>query len=56
VNLLSKVTKCMVEECHYNNAMECNADNIQVRSSNNVVTTSDHTACETFRPRKTAMK
>jgi len=52
---LSKVHKCMVEECHYNNAATCNADSVQIRSSNDEVTTSDHTCCETFRPKQTGM-
>ncbi|MDA8334840.1 MAG: DUF1540 domain-containing protein [Peptococcaceae bacterium] len=53
---MSKVAKCLVEECHFNNNTTCHADNIQVRSSNNVVTTAAHTSCETFRPKQNAMK
>lgn len=49
---MSKVTKCMCEECHYNNAYECHADNIEVRSvGDNRVASSEGTMCLTFRPR-----
>lgn len=30
---MSKVMKCMCEECHYNQDFRCNADEIEVRSS-----------------------
>lgn len=46
---MSKVTKCMCEECHYNDRYECHADSIEVRSSgDNKVDTSDGTCCHTF--------
>lgn len=42
--------KCQVEECVYNSSKECQADEIEVRSSGTMsVSTSDQTACETFR-------
>ncbi|GAF25633.1 hypothetical protein MTY_0969 [Moorella thermoacetica Y72] len=44
--------KCGVEECHYWDNMACTADSIEVRSSGDrKVTTSDGTACHTFRPK-----
>ncbi|HHY60479.1 MAG TPA: DUF1540 domain-containing protein [Clostridia bacterium] len=47
--------KCLVEECYYNANQYCLADAIEVRSSgNNVVNSSDGTACETFRPKSNA--
>jgi len=48
---LSKVMKCMCEECHYNDSFECHADGIEVRSSavGNQVVTSDGTCCSTFK-------
>lgn len=47
---MSKVTKCMCEECHYNDSFECHADGIEVRSSavGNQVVSSDGTCCSTF--------
>lgn len=49
---MSKVAKCMCEECHYNDSFECMADGIEVMSSapNNKVTSSDGTCCNTFKP------
>ncbi|PRR69276.1 DUF1540 domain-containing protein [Neomoorella humiferrea] len=45
--------KCGVEECHFWDNMICTADAIEVRSSGDrKVTTSDGTACHTFRPKK----
>ncbi len=48
---MSKVTKCMCEECHYNDNFKCRADGIEVRSSSqgNKVFTTDETCCGTFR-------
>ncbi|WP_371380887.1 DUF1540 domain-containing protein [Sporomusa aerivorans] len=47
---MSKVTKCMCEECHHNNNFKCTADGIEVRSSGDVrVQTADGTACNTFK-------
>ncbi|PKM41980.1 MAG: DUF1540 domain-containing protein [Firmicutes bacterium HGW-Firmicutes-8] len=48
---MSKVTKCMCEECHYNKAHECHADGIEVRSSgaDNKVQSSEGTCCNTFK-------
>lgn len=44
--------QCKVEECQFNAGFKCVADAIEVRSSgNNVVNSSDGTACETFRPK-----
>lgn len=49
---MSKVAKCMCEECHYNRNYECFADSIEVRSSGDRrVTSSDGTFCETFQSR-----
>lgn len=50
---MSKVMKCQIEECLYNNNMECRAESIQVRSSNNTkkVNQSEHTCCDTFAPK-----
>ncbi|VBB08745.1 Hypothetical protein LUCI_4024 [Lucifera butyrica] len=47
---MSKVVKCLCEECHYNNNHECHADGIEVRSSGDLqVKTSDGTSCHTFK-------
>lgn len=47
--------KCGVEECVFQNNMECHAKSIEVRSSGDMhVATSDGTACETFKPQNTA--
>lgn len=48
---MSKVTKCMCEECFYNDSFECQADEIEVKSSarGNIVASSDGTYCSTFR-------
>jgi len=49
---MSKVMKCMCEECNYNNKFECHADGIEVKSSgNNRVESSDGTCCNTFKPK-----
>jgi hypothetical protein len=47
---LSKVVKCMCEECRHNDDYQCRADGIEVRSSveGNKVVTSDGTCCGTF--------
>ncbi|MBC7341530.1 MAG: DUF1540 domain-containing protein [Clostridia bacterium] len=44
---------CQVEECVHNDMRVCKAASIEVRNVANVVkaTTSDHTACETFKVR-----
>ena len=48
---MSKVMKCMCEECHHNDSFKCNADGIEVRSSaeGNQVVSSDGTCCSTFK-------
>lgn len=46
---MSIVTKCMCEECKYNEKHECRADKIEVRSSGDKnVKTSEETCCNTF--------
>ena len=43
-NEMSNVTKCMCEECHYNDNHNCQAEGIEVMSSgNNKVETTDGT-------------
>ena len=50
---MSKVTKCMCEECHHNKSFECTADSIEVRSSGDFqVLSADGTACNTFMTRQ----
>ncbi|MCL4441362.1 MAG: DUF1540 domain-containing protein [Firmicutes bacterium] len=50
---MPKEIKCVVEECHFNENMICNADAIEVRSSGDrSVETSDGTACSTFKPQE----
>lgn len=50
---MSKVTKCMCEECHYNKNFACTADGIEVKSSGDLqVQSSDGTACNTFKLRQ----
>ena len=47
---MSQHIKCEVEECIYNNSMNCHANSINVRSSGTrKVKNPDETACETFR-------
>ena len=47
---MSRVVKCMCEECHHNQGHECHADGIEVRSSgDNKVKSSDGTCCSTFK-------
>lgn len=47
---MPKEVKCVVEECVYNQNKLCQADEIEVRSSGDMaVSTSDGTACETFK-------
>ena len=50
----SKISRCQVEECVYNNNMECNADGIEVLSStaDKKVGQSANTMCQTFAPKK----
>ena len=44
---------CLVEECVYNHRSECQADNIEVRSSGcRRVEDADHTACSIFESAK----
>ena len=46
---MSKVVKCMCEECKHNRSHECFADGIEVRSSGDMrVESSDGTCCNTF--------
>jgi len=50
---MSKVGTCKVEECHYNKNFRCHADSIEVLSSGTKrVSTTDHTACNTFKPKE----
>ncbi|MBP2643004.1 MAG: hypothetical protein H6Q67_891 [Firmicutes bacterium] len=47
---MSKVGKCMCEECHHNKNFECTAENIEVRSRGDLkVQSVDGTACNTFK-------
>ncbi|MDT8899662.1 DUF1540 domain-containing protein [Anaeroselena agilis] len=47
---MSKVMKCMCEECHYNQKFECHADGIEVMSSGDrQVKSPDGTCCSTFK-------
>lgn len=48
---MSKVMRCMCEECYHNNNFECHADEIEVRSSaqGNKVESSEGTCCSTFK-------
>lgn len=47
--------KCGVEECHFQNNMECHAESIDVMSSGDLhVETSDGTCCQTFKPQNKA--
>jgi hypothetical protein len=46
---IAKVSKCMCEECRYNDNYECHANGIEVRSSGtNRVESSEGTCCDTF--------
>lgn len=50
---MSKVAKCMCEECHHNNNFSCTADGIEVTSSGDLkVKGPDGTACNTFKVKK----
>lgn len=50
---MSRVMKCMCEECHHNKSHECHADGIEVQSSGDLkVETSDGTCCNTFKRRR----
>ncbi|MCL2336507.1 MAG: DUF1540 domain-containing protein [Firmicutes bacterium] len=45
--------KCNVTECGFNNSVECAAPMIHVdRNSTKSAGTSEHTKCETFKPKK----
>lgn len=48
---MSRVVKCMCEECHYNHNFNCHANEIEVRSSTegNRVVSSEGTCCSTFK-------
>lgn len=48
---MSKVSRCMCEECHYNDNFECKAEEIEVRSTavGNVVDSWAGTGCSTFK-------
>ncbi|MDD3852293.1 MAG: DUF1540 domain-containing protein [Syntrophomonadaceae bacterium] len=48
---MSKVSKCMCEECYYNDNFVCQADYIEVRSSADdyQVKSSQETCCNTFK-------
>jgi len=50
---MPKVAKCYCEECYYNHNFNCQAEEIEVRSSaqGNKVETSEGTCCETFKCR-----
>ncbi len=47
---MSKVTKCMCEECKYNDSFACQADGIEIRSSAEgyKVVSPEGTSCSTF--------
>lgn len=50
---MSRIVKCMCEECLYNSNNACTADAVEIRSSNNLrVNSADDTMCSTFRSRK----
>jgi len=48
---MSRVMRCMCEECFHNDNFECRADEIEVRSSadSRKVTSSQETCCNTFK-------
>lgn len=49
---MSRVMKCMCEECHYNEDYECQADGIEVETVGDLeVDSSEGTCCRTFRSR-----
>ncbi|MFZ5646211.1 MAG: DUF1540 domain-containing protein [Bacillota bacterium] len=50
---MSKVSTCKVEECMYNNNMECHAEGIEVLSStlDKKCSQSANTMCQTFAPK-----
>lgn len=53
---MPEVGKCLVEECRYNKNFECHAEQIEVRSSGDmVVGASEETACETFKNKAEAI-
>lgn len=46
---MSKVVRCMCEECVYNDDFQCKADGIEIYSSGDKkVETADGTRCQTF--------
>jgi hypothetical protein len=46
---MSRVAKCMCEECQYNKNYQCYADSIEIRSNNDTrVISAEGTCCETF--------
>jgi hypothetical protein len=49
---VSKVSKCMCEECHYNKNFECHAEGIEVSSVGDMkVESSEGSCCNTFTPK-----
>jgi hypothetical protein len=48
---MSRVMRCMCEECFHNDNFECKAEDIEIRSSvqNNKVRSSEETCCNTFK-------
>jgi len=50
---MANVTKCMCEECFYNQNYSCVADNIEVMSSGDMkVCSAEGTYCQTFKPKR----
>lgn len=50
---MSKVGKCIIEECVHNQNQQCFADSIEIRSStaDKTVGMSENTCCHTFKPK-----
>ncbi|MBO8158411.1 DUF1540 domain-containing protein [Thermosyntropha sp.] len=49
---MSRVIKCLCEECFYNNEHNCSADAIEIHSSGDLrVKSATGTMCKTFKPR-----
>lgn len=49
---MSRVARCMCEDCYYNENLECRADGVEVHSSpGKKVESSDGTWCNTFKPK-----
>jgi hypothetical protein len=49
---MSKVAKCLCEECVHNKEFECTAESIEVNSSGDLkVQSADGTRCQTYQAR-----